>query len=50
MKTVEKTHTFSRFAIVTIAMAALLEWGLVLNDNTGTVEIPAGELFRIVFD
>ena len=43
-------HSFSRFAVVTIAMAALLAWGLVLNVNTGPVDIPAREVFRMVWD
>lgn len=43
----EQTHTLSRFAAVTIALAALLAWGLVLNVNTGPVDIPAMDIFRL---
>lgn len=43
----EKGRAFSRFAIVVIALTALLAWGLVLNVNTGPVDIPAGDVFRL---
>lgn len=50
MKLAEKKHLFSRFALVTAALAMLLAWGLVLNVNTGSVAIPAGEIFKMVWD
>ena len=31
-------------------LAGLLAWGLVLNVNTGSVQIPAGAVFRMVWD
>ena len=43
----EQKHMFSRFAAVMIALAALLAWGLVLNVNTGPVDIPAMDIFRL---
>ena len=35
-----------RFAAVVAVLAGLLAWGLVLNVNTGYVQIPAGAVFR----
>lgn len=43
----EKNRALSRFAVVVIVLTALLAWGLVLNVNTGPVDIPAGEVFRL---
>ena len=43
----EKGRALSRFAAVVIALTALLAWGLVLNVNTGPVDIPAGDVFRL---
>ena len=39
-----------RFAAVVAVLAGLLAWGLVLNVNTGSVQIPAGAVFRMVWD
>ncbi len=41
---------YSRFTAVTILMLFLLAWGLVLNVNTGSVDIPAEEVFSMVWD
>ena len=38
---------WSRFLLSTALLTALLAWGLVLNVNTGSVDIPAGEVFRL---
>lgn len=38
-----------RFIILVIALAVLLLWGLVLNVNAGSVKIPAGDVFTMVF-
>ena len=38
-----------RFVILFIALAVLLLWGLVLNVNAGSVKIPAGDVFTMVF-
>lgn len=40
--------TAERFAILMIILAILLAWGLVLNVNTGSVKIPAGDVFSMV--
>lgn len=50
MKQAEEKHMFSRFALVTAALVVLLAWGLVLNVNTGSVAIPAREIFGMVWD
>ena len=50
MKLAEKKHTLSRFALVIAALAALLAWGLVMNVNTGSVAIPARDIFYMVWD
>lgn len=42
--------SLARFGAVTLALLALLLWGLVLNVNTGSVPIPAGEIFRMLWD
>lgn len=39
-----------RSAMVTLLLTALLLWGLVLNVNTGSADIPAGEVFRMIWD
>lgn len=46
----EKNRTLSRFAVAVIALTALLAWGLVLNVNTGPVDIPALDIFRMVWE
>ena len=38
-----------RFVIMVIALIVLLCWGLVLNVNIGSVKIPAGDIFTMVF-
>lgn len=45
-----EASTGRRFAAAAVALAALLAWGLVLNVNTGSVDIPAGDVFRMVWD
>lgn len=45
-----EASTGRRFAAAAVALAALLAWGLVLNVNTGSVDIPAGDVFRLVWD
>lgn len=40
----------SRFAVSMIVLAILLAWGLVLNVNTGSVDIPASDVFAMVWD
>lgn len=42
--------SFSRFAIVVIILLVLLAWGLVLNVNIGSVKIPAGDIFAMVWN
>ena len=38
-----------RFLLVMVLLVLLLGWGLVLNVNTGSVDIPAGEVLRMVW-
>ncbi|MBD5160716.1 MAG: iron ABC transporter permease [Oscillibacter sp.] len=38
-----------RFAALVAVLAVLLAWGLVLNVNTGPVEIPAPQVFSLVW-
>ena len=48
----EMTHTARiarRFVVMVIVLAVLLCWGLVLNVNSGSVKIPAAEVFSMVF-
>ncbi len=45
-----EASTGRRFAAAVVVLAALLAWGLVLNVNTGSVDIPAGDVFRLVWD
>lgn len=40
----------ARFTVVVILLTALLLWGLVLNVNTGSVSIPAGDIFRMLWN
>ena len=49
-----QTHTpllgsLTRFSIVMLALSTLLLWGLVLNVNTGSVPIPAGQIFQMLW-
>lgn len=46
----QKLLSISRFAAVVILLIGLLLFGLVLNVNTGTADIPAGEVFCMVWD
>ena len=39
----------ARFILVTVFLLFLLFAGLVINANTGSVSIPAGEVFRMIF-
>lgn len=43
-----KIRSASRFAVTVTILIALLAWGLVLNVNTGPVDIPAGDVFTMV--
>ena len=48
----EMTHSARiarRFIIMVIALTVLLLWGLVLNVNAGSVKIPVGDVFTMVF-
>ena len=45
----ERLTTVWRFLVTMLLLAFLLGWGLVLNVNTGSVDIPAGEVFRMVW-
>lgn len=40
----------SRFALSMIILVVLLAWGLVLNVNTGSVDIPASDVFSMVWE
>lgn len=42
--------SLSRFAVVMGILIFLLAWGLVLNVNIGSVEIPTEEIFKMVWD
>ena len=48
-KMTHKARIARRFIILAVALAVLLCWGLVLNVNSGSVKIPAGEVFTMVF-
>lgn len=54
MTGLETTHhrikTASRFGVMMILLAVLLAWGLVLNVNTGSVDIPASDVFKMVWE
>ena len=39
-----------RFTVMMVLLAVLLAWGLVLNVNTGSVDIPARDVFSMVWD
>lgn len=39
-----------RFCVMMVLLAVALAWGLVLNVNTGSVDIPGGEVFRLVWE
>ena len=41
---------YSRCAAVVAVLLVLLAWGLVLNVNNGSVEIPASQVFSMVWD
>jgi len=45
-----KQHTRGRFPATVVILAVLLAWGLVLNINLGSVHIPPGDIFRMVWD
>ena len=42
--------TGRRFTVMMTTLLILLAWGLVLNVNAGSVDIPAGNIFRMVWD
>lgn len=46
----QKVKTVSRFALVVLLLIGLLLAGIVLNVNTGSADIPVGEVFRMVWD
>lgn len=39
-----------RFTISVAVLLGLLAWGLVLNVNTGSVDIPASDIFRMIWE
>lgn len=43
----ETLTTAGRFLLVMLLLALLLVWGLILNVNTGSVAIPAGQILRM---
>ena len=43
-------QTQKRFLTTMVILTVLLAWGLVLNINLGSVHIPAGDIFRMVWD
>lgn len=43
-------QTRKRFLVTIIILTTLLAWGLVLNINLGSVHIPSGDIFRMVWD
>lgn len=49
-QTEEALGSLARFTAVMLALTALLLWGLVLNVNTGSVHIPAGDIFRMLWN
>ena len=48
--TQHKHIVFSRFTVTMIVLLILLAWGLVLNVNTGSVDISANKIFKMVWD
>lgn len=45
-----RRKTISRFTVSVAVLLLLLAWGLVLNVNTGSVDIPTSDIFRMVWD
>ncbi|MCM1567905.1 MAG: iron ABC transporter permease [Roseburia sp.] len=43
-------QTQRRFLATLVILIVLLSWGLVLNINLGSVPIPSGDIFRMVWD
>lgn len=41
--------TWFRFTVAIVLLWILLAWGLVLNVNTGSVDIPASEVFSLIW-
>ena len=39
-----------RFAVMMIMLVVLLLWSLILNVNSGSVKIPASEIFSMIRD
>ena len=48
MKTNMKMYSYGRFAAIMLFLLLLLIFGLILNLNIGSVQIPAGEIFRML--
>lgn len=48
--TLHRRASRSRFLAVMLALALLLIWGLLLNVNSGTADIPPLEVFRMIWD
>lgn len=46
----QKLKTAGRFTLTILLLTALLLWGLVINVNTGSADIPAGDVFRMIWD
>ena len=42
--------TAERFVLMVVILLVLLVWGLILNVNTGSVKIPAGDVLKMVWD
>ncbi len=49
-KTDDMFGSLARFTLVLLVLLALLLWCLVLNVNTGSVEIPAGQILRMLWN
>lgn len=49
-KNVRRFATAGRFALVVALLIGLLLSGLVLNVNTGSADIPVGDVFRMIWD
>ena len=49
-KTDDMFGSLARFTLVLLVLLALLLWCLVLNVNSGSVEIPAGQILRMLWN
>lgn len=46
----QKLKTAGRFTLTVLLLIALLLWGLVINVNTGSADIPASDVFHLIWD